>query len=668
MVVMIVPTLMAILSASGAASGQVAVAQAQAGAKEEGGRVAYPAAFYAAFQPQTVIDMLKRTPGFTLESDDDTRGFGANAGNVLIDGQRPSVKTGGLAPTLGRIAASRVERIELIRSGGTADTMGRAVVANVVLLPTTSGSGNGSIELRRGFSDDAITPRVELSYALPVAGWQTSASALAWYENNPLRGVYRREEPVGGQVQIADERLAIHTRGATFTLGTIGDVGGGTLSLNARIGHEREAYGQTLHERGATGTDGGIDGLYGEWNGELGGDWSRTLGNGWSTKLVALGRAETSHFSEKSRSDPTDRFASDARTSELVARVTVQRKGEYRLLPELGAEMAWNDLDNQFRPGVGGEQRRTFVAEVRSEVFANAVLTLNAAMRVETGLAFERSRIGVRSGGIPDRRLQYWKPNLSMIWDAGKRTQLRFGVRRSVGQLDFEGFAASGDLINDRPIAGNAELRPERMTVWSGTIDHRFGNGGAVSLTASRETIDDALAYVPLAQGGQALANFGTVRLWRIKGKATVPMDGLVSGGRISMDADIARTRRADPLTGMMRADARERDNIVNIAWRQDVSRIRSAWGLSAKIELPQRQWFVDQYQREWERPEISLYAETMLPRGIKATLTGSGLSGYVERRHRAFYQPDRNGKLGAVEHRVRRYGAYVTLLLARQF
>lgn len=54
----------------------------------------YPADFYKPFQPQTALDMLERTPGFILSEGTSLRGFGNAAGNVLIDGQRPTVKGG----------------------------------------------------------------------------------------------------------------------------------------------------------------------------------------------------------------------------------------------------------------------------------------------------------------------------------------------------------------------------------------------------------------------------------------------------------------------------------------------------------------------------------------------------------------------------------------------
>ena len=84
----------------------------------------------------------------------------------------------------------------------------------------------------------------------------------------------------------------------------------------------------------------------------------------------------------------------------------------------------------------------------------------------------------------------------SRPWGGGTLTsaiQARLGWRLTGGQLDFENCAATGNLIDDLPIAGNSESRPEVTDAISLKLDYRFGNGGALSVTTARETIRDAL-------------------------------------------------------------------------------------------------------------------------------------------------------------------------------
>jgi hypothetical protein len=43
-------------------------------------------AFFAVYNPLTAFDMVRQVPGFTIDEGEQLRGFGATAGNVLING------------------------------------------------------------------------------------------------------------------------------------------------------------------------------------------------------------------------------------------------------------------------------------------------------------------------------------------------------------------------------------------------------------------------------------------------------------------------------------------------------------------------------------------------------------------------------------------------------
>ncbi len=68
----------------------------------------YQAAFFAEARPNTAYDMIGRLPGFTFSNTGTARGFAGNAGNVLIDGQRPTSKSDDLQSILQRIPAPDV--------------------------------------------------------------------------------------------------------------------------------------------------------------------------------------------------------------------------------------------------------------------------------------------------------------------------------------------------------------------------------------------------------------------------------------------------------------------------------------------------------------------------------------------------------------------------------
>ena len=87
----------------------------QSASQTGGNRIVYQPSFFAAGRPDTAYDMVLLLPAFTFDPGGAARGYEASAGNVLIDGQRPSTKFDSLTDILKRIPASSIARVEVIR-------------------------------------------------------------------------------------------------------------------------------------------------------------------------------------------------------------------------------------------------------------------------------------------------------------------------------------------------------------------------------------------------------------------------------------------------------------------------------------------------------------------------------------------------------------------------
>ena len=126
----------------------------------------YQRNYFNQYNPQTAWDIIDRLPGFTLDSGEDLRGFGATAGNVLIDGERPSSKTGGIVDALNRMPANLIERVEVIRGvAGNSEAAGQAVVANLIQIADATLAGwESKIEQA---DDSTIYGSSELTWAQP---------------------------------------------------------------------------------------------------------------------------------------------------------------------------------------------------------------------------------------------------------------------------------------------------------------------------------------------------------------------------------------------------------------------------------------------------------------------------------------------------------------------
>ena len=97
----------------------------------------FDAAFFKQYNPITAADIVTRVPGFEIDDGEALRGFAATAGNVLVNGERPSSKVL-VSEQLKRIPADSVLKVELI-SGSSSDVRGQTQLVNVVLKQAKPG-------------------------------------------------------------------------------------------------------------------------------------------------------------------------------------------------------------------------------------------------------------------------------------------------------------------------------------------------------------------------------------------------------------------------------------------------------------------------------------------------------------------------------------------------
>src|SRR3954469_22303580 len=145
----------------------------QATPTQAGRTTVYDAAFFAQYAPRSALDIVQRIPGFTLDLGSneaatgvDVRGFAGTAGNVVINGARPSSKSETLQTLLARIPASRVKGIE-VGSGDLygADYSSKSQVANLILTADKGIAGNVSVSAVRHWFG-AVIPNASGSIVL----------------------------------------------------------------------------------------------------------------------------------------------------------------------------------------------------------------------------------------------------------------------------------------------------------------------------------------------------------------------------------------------------------------------------------------------------------------------------------------------------------------------
>lgn len=641
-------------------------------------RLIYTPSDYVQYTPQTALDMVLRTPGFVLdEGDANIRGFAAASGNVLIDGARP-VSKAGVAVALRRIAASQVAQIEVIRNTNSSESQGQSVVVNVVRKPAEA-SGTWSAEFERN-GLGRIYPRLEASYSRPWQGWETSLRANALFEEFPFLTTRTNRDASGALVSTILTKLPSSLSEAYLSAEAKRATSQGVLSLTARFGRSNYYFdqpGEIFLRRLPSGNPDqrfrtSLDSE--RWDLELGAEFSREFGS-WQWKSTAvLGNRDGAERQSDVVRGSDDRVTSNTEVdasnnaSELVLRSAFANPTA-RWQPEFGIEYSMNRLDSGFALAIdqgGGVVPIALtdvrVEEHRLEPFAKAGRRLASSWVAELELAAEASEISVAGDARQSKTLVFFKPALAFSFRPSNEWRWRAGVRRRVGQLAFDDFAASASLSDGTSAAGNPDLAPDQATRAFASLDYRVADGVALNLEVFHERRNDVLEQIVLSSGSAGLANAGDATLLGAELSLSVPMDALLASSTLKVDGQLRRSRFSDPITRETRALSRVFSPELDAEFRQDLGIRGLSWGVSWSAPNRGDVIRVAEIDRVRSGDAFGAFIETSMIGSIKTTLALRNIGAQQISRARSFFLPDRSGSLLRTEERQQRFPVFVTL------
>src|SRR4051812_26375561 len=448
-----------------------------------GGRTVYEVAFFKAFSPSNALQIVQRVPGFTLETGDTSvRGFGQAAGNVVINGQRPSSKADTLDVILSRIPASRVARVE-VGPGDLfgSDYAGKAQVLNLVLTSEGGLAGSVTATVRRDFTG-RLYPEGSVS-ALVRRGKSTFNASVGVNNGNTVEEGYDTLKALPGLALLEYRRKVNYTSDPNGFVSGSWEYNGGanrTAHVNARAALDLFSLTQTntVIPTGGTVRNDHLTERYHRHEYELGADVTRPfLGGG--LKLIGLATRRHRLFKDVSlnrvNSAIVDGFGQtlDDERDETLARLVWTRPKLLGWDVEVGAEGVVNRLRSdvdlfEIAPGGTGTIPislpidHAIVTERRGEAFVNASRAVTKKLRVDLGLTYEASRLTVTGDAKAERTLRFLKPKAVFDWRPGHGWHAQLSVQRTVAQLQFEDFISSAELTTSRVNGGNANLVPQR--------------------------------------------------------------------------------------------------------------------------------------------------------------------------------------------------------------
>jgi len=578
--------------AAAAASPPAAVAPQQQGV------ISYPVSFFAGQQVANANEMLARLPGFSLETGDSVRGFEGAAGNVIVDGQRPTSKTDTLDQILTRIPIGQIERIDVIRGGAPGiDMQGKTVIANVIRKSGASFRGLYAVannHLWDGRNMHGM--RVELSGGDGTRTWEALARYGYGNDDGGQFGPRVRFKPDGtilrqGRHQSESDGLQQILSGAYSQ-----PLAGGRISVNARLFWDSWKNEDTTHYTTPVDRkpDNGVN-PYDEFQTELGARFNRDFGPKTKLELVALRTDEDYHTFDlfTAGSGATSEFRNQRDLSETIGRGVLKHQWSPRLSFEAGVEGALNKLDSRsavFENGVAQAipAADVTVEETRGEAFGKAIWRPAGAWTVDASLRFEASKISSDGDVMLEKKLQFLKPRVSVSWDVGPDTQIRTRVERVVGQLNFDDFVAGSDFTAGTGVsAGNPDLDPQQAWVAEAAIEQRFWKSGAVTLTFRHSELKDVIDRGPVfLPGGKVFdqpTNIGDGTKDELIATFNLPSDRLGwKGALLRGELNKRWSKVTDPTTLTTRTISRLRP----LEWELHFSQDLPQYGLAAGWDL----------------------------------------------------------------------------------
>jgi outer membrane receptor protein involved in Fe transport len=576
-----------------ACAGSLALAFAAAGAAASERAVAtYAPAYFAAQHPETARDMIERLPGFQLESGASVRGFEGAAGNVLIDGQRPTAKNDSLSDILGRIPAGKVARIDVVRGGSPGiDMQGRPVVANVLLRKDGALRGQAAVEAQHVGDGRAFAGlNAQASGGVGERKWEVSALWGRGYSSLAGPGASRTtapDDPRTALVHSEDDGTIQQATGAYELPGL-----GGSLRLNAHYYGNHLKFEEDARDL-ATGALRSTDQTAREDDRELGLRFTRPLPARATLELVGLYQDNASEIASNLHTmTGGQRFDLDQRTRETIGRAVVKSAWSRTVNVELGAETARNRLRSDSAFAVDGvdvplPDGEVSVREDRAQAFAKVGWRASDRLSLDGALIYERSEVASAGDVRLAKTLAYLKPRLVAAWSPDADTQLRLRLEREVGQLNFNDFVAQASLNTDTGVtAGNVDLEPERAWLFEAALERRFWSRGSVILTARRYAISGVADRGPVfAPGGvfDRPSNIGDGRKDVLRADLTLPLEKAGLKDAQLKGYVVKRWSKVDdPTTG----DRRQISGLRHIEWEahftQDLPARNLSWGVSA--------------------------------------------------------------------------------------
>lgn len=612
--------------------------------------------FFLSKNPKTAMDMMNLLPGFSFSPGDSTvRGYSASAGNVVINGERPSNKQFTLDTILQNINADQVDYIEVIEvSRPGLEMLGQTIVANVVTKQTAGNATVASIG-NAFFVDGRVVPSGSVQITRRGGGGKLYSGAFSisrYVELAEGQGPQVRTDNQGDVIQNA----AIDSAAGGLTAYGYGvfsaPVWHGHLSVNGSAARTDYAYRENDLANPSSTSQRLREYLGGPLGGqlllELGAHFNRHVGEKLTTESVILIDPNRQTYSSTSDSPgATERFLQLQHGGEALGRTNLRYAATANVTLETNAEISYNWLSTASSyfyndVPVALPNAAADVSETRSQFSGHMAWALHKGLDLDFGAQVESSGIAAHADTDQTKVLAYLKPKFAVSFSPKGSFRLGLRVEHEVGQLNFTNFVAVSSLSTGSIRAGNTNIVPQQDWVFEFVPEYHFWSEGNAVFTFRHYAIADAIDRVPITSGAgagdtfDAPGNIGSATENVALLSTTIPLDRFdikrgqlrIAASRVWSSVTDPTTRQARPVTGLNPFE-------YSIAFRQDLPRWKADWGASFLTPCSaspnvkgctEAQYRFDEIDSYRARPTINLFAEYLPGKGVSIRLEGDNV------------------------------------------
>jgi len=620
----------------------------------------YDASFFMTFEPQTLYDILEKTPGAnsllnSMNNASQNRGFGSAGDQILINSKRVSGKENSIAKELNNIQAKDVDYIELIRgTRSDLDVQSNGLVINVVLkkdiesaILWTLGTVKSADISRQStgsfiYSDgiDNVKYRIGLSRTINP----TELSSIEQFtspEQTHTQTNTRIRENLYKKTQLSGKLEYLHSENTAIQLNAIYD----KIDVDATITNDIEYLVTDQQANKALLYDWARD----KW--EISGDITHELNDNNQLKLLFISnKSDSDDKIWHSVSQDGNAFKPDYQlpriytSKENVLRSNWRHKLDPRHTFDSGFEVAINKLNEnlQFISQSGSTYHSTElndIKETRYEAFSNYNYTISSALNMQSSLIYERSTIDVgtdlalKSDTLQNaqsdmsRTFSYLKPRLNLRYDLDDIYQMRFNYQRTVSQLDLKDFVPWFDSYESRLEETNPDLKPEVRDEFSVGFEKQWQQtNGSITLTPYYHKISDLINEVLLAKRSGD-GNIDSAKEYGVKLDTNFGLEALgLNNTLISANYTWRDSEMIHPFTGEKSPIERVSKNEWNIKLNQN--EILPGLSLSLTLEDKSRyEFYYYDYQGNVDtKISANAFIDYQVTKNLKVRLKGDNL------------------------------------------